>query len=202
MIARVARGIVLRAARADRAPASSTLVEDGRAPRLRLRRAAGAPSYVRDPRVWPRSLRGGRGLAEAYIDGLWDSPDLDRGDPRRRAQRATASTRSAAALTPVREPCQRARGAFARNTPQRSREDIAAHYDLGNELFELMLDPTMMYSCAIFERRDATLEEASLAKLELRLRQARPRPARPRARDRHRLGRLRRARRRARAAAA
>ena len=44
-----------------------------------------------------------------------------------------------------------------------------------------MLDPTMMYSCGVFERRDATLEEASLAKLELRLREARPRPRRPRA---------------------
>ena len=66
----------------------------------------------------------------------------------------------------MREPFQRARAAFERNTPQRSRKDIAAHYDLGNDLFELMLDETMMYSCAIFERRDMTLEEASLAKLE------------------------------------
>ena len=48
----------------------------------------------------------------------------------------------------------------------RSREDIAAHYDLGNDLFELMLDETMMYSGAIFERRDMTLAEASRAKLE------------------------------------
>ena len=54
-----------------------------------------------------------------------------------------------------------------RNTPGRSRRDIAAHYDLGNELFELMLDPTLMYSCGVFEHRDATLEEASLTKLEL-----------------------------------
>ena len=54
-----------------------------------------------------------------------------------------------------------------RNTPQRARKDIAAHYDLGNELFELMLDPTLMYSCGVFEHRDATLEEASIAKLEL-----------------------------------
>ena len=54
----------------------------------------------------------------------------------------------------------------ARNTPLRSRDDIAAHYDLGNDLFELMLDETMMYSCAIFARRDQPLEEASRAKLD------------------------------------
>ncbi len=54
-----------------------------------------------------------------------------------------------------------------RNTPRRSRDDIAAHYDLGNELFELMLDPTMMYSSARFTHPGMTLEEASRAKLDL-----------------------------------
>ena len=54
-------------------------------------------------------------------------------------------------LTFAREPYQRARSAFRSNTPERSREDIAAHYDLGNDLFERMLDPTMMYSCGVFE---------------------------------------------------
>ena len=52
----------------------------------------------------------------------------------------------------MRAPFQRVRAAFRRNTPRRSRKDVAAHYDLGNELFELMLDPTLMYSCAVFER--------------------------------------------------
>ena len=53
-----------------------------------------------------------------------------------------------------------------RSSRRRSRRDIAAHYDLGNELFRRMLDPTMSYSCAIFERDGMTLEEASIAKLE------------------------------------
>ena len=52
----------------------------------------------------------------------------------------------------MREPWQRGRSFLVRNTPLRAREDIAAHYDLGNDLFELMLDETMMYSAAIFER--------------------------------------------------
>ena len=63
-------------------------------------------------------------------------------------------------------PLQRVGGWLARNTPARSRTQIAAHYDLGNELFSHFLDRTMMYSCAVFESPDATLEEASLAKLE------------------------------------
>jgi cyclopropane-fatty-acyl-phospholipid synthase len=48
----------------------------------------------------------------------------------------------------------------------RRRRDIAAHYDLGNQLFSRMLDPTMSYSCAVFEDPRMTLEEAQLAKLE------------------------------------
>jgi cyclopropane-fatty-acyl-phospholipid synthase len=53
-----------------------------------------------------------------------------------------------------------------RNTAQGSRENIAAHYDLGNEFFALFLDPTMMYSSAIFQSRDTSLEDASVAKLD------------------------------------
>jgi cyclopropane-fatty-acyl-phospholipid synthase len=130
---------------------------------------SGAPQatvHIHDPAAWTRILRGSRGMGEAYMDGQWDTPDL------------TAVIRVAARnvggidelrhrLSFVREPFQRGRALFMRNTPQRSRKDIAAHYDLGNELFELMLDPTLMYSCGVFEHRDATLEEASLAKLEM-----------------------------------
>ena len=80
-----------------------------------------ATVVVRSPRVWPALLRGGRGLAEAYVDGLWDSPDLDRGD--RASPRATSTRidRLRRRLAPVREPFQRARAAFARNTPRAAR---------------------------------------------------------------------------------
>ncbi len=46
-----------------------------------------------------------------------------------------------------------------------ARRNIARHYDLGNELFELFLDPTLTYSCALFERDDEPLEEAQRRKL-------------------------------------
>jgi cyclopropane-fatty-acyl-phospholipid synthase len=69
-------------------------------------------------------------------------------------------------LAPVLIPLQRWLRRPGRNTPPRARRRIEAHYDLGNELFALFLDRTMMYSCAVFERPEATLEEASLAKLE------------------------------------
>ena len=121
---------------------------------------------VRSPRFYRRLLNGSVGLCESYMDGLWECEDL------------VALTRIAAlnvqaldtlrrALAPVLIPLQRWGRWLARNTPGRSRSRIAAHYDLGNELFSLFLDPTMMYSCAVFDSPAATLAQASLAKLEL-----------------------------------
>jgi cyclopropane-fatty-acyl-phospholipid synthase len=53
-----------------------------------------------------------------------------------------------------------------RNTRFGSRRNIAAHYDLNNDFFAQFLDPTMTYSCGIFESAEATMEAASLAKYE------------------------------------
>ena len=69
-------------------------------------------------------------------------------------------------MAPVRWPAQRCRALLHRSTKLRRRRDIAAHYDLGNELFSHMLDPTMSYSCAVFEAEGMTLQQAQVAKLE------------------------------------
>ena len=54
-----------------------------------------------------------------------------------------------------------------RNSPTGSKKNIQAHYDIGNDLFSLFLDESMMYSSAIFPREDCTLEEASRFKIDL-----------------------------------
>jgi cyclopropane-fatty-acyl-phospholipid synthase len=120
---------------------------------------------LRSSRVWPMLLRGSRGLAEAYAQGLWDSPDLV-ALIRLAARNASGLDRLRARLAPVRWPLQRAGALLRPATRRRARRDIAAHYDLGNELFARMLDPTMSYSCALFERHGMTLEQAQVAKLE------------------------------------
>ncbi|MBB3605906.1 cyclopropane-fatty-acyl-phospholipid synthase [Mycolicibacterium sp. BK556] len=48
-------------------------------------------------------------------------------------------------------------------------DDVQSHYDLSDDFFRLFLDPTQTYSCAYFERDDATLHEAQLAKIDLSL---------------------------------
>jgi cyclopropane-fatty-acyl-phospholipid synthase len=141
------------------------IVEDGN------RRVYGSGSpvatvHVRSARVWRKLLRGSRGLAESYVEELWDSPDVT-AVIRLAARNVQGLDRFRRRLAPLRAPFQRVLGVLLRTqTRRRAKRSIAAHYDLGNDLFELMLDPTMMYSCALFERPGMTLEEASLTKLE------------------------------------
>jgi len=54
-----------------------------------------------------------------------------------------------------------------RNTEKQARDNISRHYDLSNDFFALFLDPQMMYSAAIFEHPEASLEDAALHKLDV-----------------------------------
>ncbi|HUO74988.1 MAG TPA: cyclopropane-fatty-acyl-phospholipid synthase family protein [Solirubrobacteraceae bacterium] len=143
---------------------SITIVDGSR----QLTFGSGAPAatvVVHDPRTWRMLMRGSRGLAESYAQGCWDSPDLV-ALIRLAARNVGGLDRLRATLAPVRVPAQRIRGVLTYNTRRRSRRDISAHYDLGNELFSRMLDPTMSYSCAVFDEPGMTLEGAQLAKFE------------------------------------
>ena len=135
-----------------------------------LRRyGSGAPSAqvtVHSGRAWRMFLRGSLGLADAYAQGLWDSPDLV-GLVRLAARNASALDRLRQRLAPLLVPGQLVHALGRPSNRVRRRRDIAAHYDLGNELFSRMLDPTMTYSCGLFEDPNATLQEAQSAKLEL-----------------------------------
>ncbi|HET8978000.1 MAG TPA: cyclopropane-fatty-acyl-phospholipid synthase family protein [Solirubrobacteraceae bacterium] len=143
----------------------SLTVSDGRRAQHFGRGAPAATIHVHDPGFWPMLLRGSRGLAESYARGWWDSPDLV-AVIRLAARNAVLIDRVRTLTAPLWTPHQRLRALRRRNTRRQSRRDIAAHYDLGNQLFERMLDATMMYSCALFDRPGMTLEQASLAKLE------------------------------------
>jgi cyclopropane-fatty-acyl-phospholipid synthase len=137
---------------------------DGR----RLTFGEGVPTAtieVHDPGFWSALLRGSRGLAESYAAGLWDTPDLV-AVIRLAARNAVVIDRVRRYTAPLWTPRQRIRAVLRPNSRQRNRRDIASHYDLGNELFSRMLDPTMSYSCALFESEGMSLEQASVAKLE------------------------------------
>lgn len=122
---------------------------------------------IHNPRTYWRVLTGGTiASGEAYIDGDWSSRNL------------TEVTRLFSANMACMEAmCDNQHWWTSialklahlgnRNTQTGSRKNIAAHYDLGNEFFKLFLDPTMMYSSAVYPSDKATLEQASLHKLEL-----------------------------------
>jgi cyclopropane-fatty-acyl-phospholipid synthase len=143
----------------------SLVVVDGGERRVYGSGPPAATVQIVSPRTWPKLLRGSRGMAEAFAQGLWDSPDLA-ALIRLAARNAGGLDRLRSLIAPVRWPLQRAGALLRRSTKRRRRRDIAAHYDLGNELFSRILDPTMSYSCAVFEHQGMTLEQAQLAKLE------------------------------------
>lgn len=121
---------------------------------------------VVNDRVYRRiALNGVIGAAEAYMDGDWVTSDLvsvvrfmvyNLAELERVNDKRSVLNRLALRLADW----------INRNTISRSRENISAHYDLGNDFFELFLDPTMMYSSALFNRQDMTLQDASIAKLD------------------------------------
>lgn len=121
---------------------------------------------IRDERAWPAMLLGGSvGAGEAYAEGWWTSPDpiaVVRLMVRNRA----ALEGLEGGMARLALPLLKLRHAMQRNTRAGARRNVAAHYDLSNEFFAAWLDPTLAYSCGIFEQPGATLEQASRAKFE------------------------------------
>ena len=125
-----------------------------------------AEVVVRHPAFWRRVATGGTlGAAESYAAGEWDTPDLT-AVVRLLARNVSAMDGLEGGLSLLRRPVDALRHALRRNTRTGSRRNITEHYDLGDDFFRLMLDPTMTYSCGIFEHAGATLEEASIAKID------------------------------------
>ncbi len=169
-----------------------TVLDGQRAPGVRARRPMRERRGPLAARV-AAALRGSRGLGRGLRRGALGVARCGRrrcASPR--ATRPCSTLRGAA--RPARVPLQLLAGARAAQHAARRRRDIAAHYDLGNELFERMLDPTMMYSCALFERAGMTLERGLGGEARARSARSWSWARRPRARDRDGLGRVRAAR--------
>jgi len=117
---------------------------------------------VSDGRAWTALVsEGSIGLGRGYFEGWWDSDDpvtvvrviirnvewLD--ELRNRVSRRTGWATN------------RIRNALPKTSRSRNKEDIASHYDLGNDFFQIFLDETLTYSSAIFPSGEAALAEAS-----------------------------------------
>lgn len=142
-----------------------TVVEGSREERFGEPSDIDARLEVVEPQLWRKAVGGGGvGFGEAYVDGLWDSDDI--------VSVLRILARNLDRLNRLlRNPLTRLRAlgnVFVRSTPSAAddRSNIQAHYDLGDDFFQLFLDPTMAYSCALWERPGMTLEEAQVAKFD------------------------------------
>jgi cyclopropane-fatty-acyl-phospholipid synthase len=121
---------------------------------------------VHDPAFYTDMAFGGSiGAGEAYMAGFWSADDLTT------LVRIIVLNRRVLAdieggLAALLQPLHWLMHALRKNTQEGSRKNISAHYDLGNDFYRLWLDRTMTYSCNIFEREDATLEDAATAKYD------------------------------------
>ena len=124
-----------------------------------------AAMQIRDPAFYARIVRDGEiGLGEGYMLGEWESPDitafiallienrhrLDDGDVR---------------MARFGRTFNRLLHLAHRNTVAGSRRNIAAHYDLSNDFFKLWLDPTLLYSAAVFAEPGQSLQDAQVLKM-------------------------------------
>lgn len=137
----------------DRLPVTVVEEPTGRRPGRRLGRrfGRGGPSMRihRPDELYARLGRDGLiGFGEAYLTGAWDADDL--------AGFLTVPAAHIATLVP--RPLQRLRALVTprmpghhRGTEDNTRDNVAHHYDLSNELFELLLDDTLSYSSALFD---------------------------------------------------
>ncbi len=112
------------------------------------------------------------GFGEAYLTGAWDAEDLG----------AFLTVLSAEIADLIPQSLQRMRALIVKRPPrwqrssaENSRDNIAHHYDLSNDLFEVFLDPTLSYSSALFASDEpaplaavtrADLESAQVRKIE------------------------------------
>lgn len=121
---------------------------------------------VKHPSVWSDVAFGGSsGSGEAYIKGSWSCNYL-LGLVRIFLRNRHVLDQMDSGLIRLKSPLHKILHWLSRNTRNGSRRNISAHYDLGNDFFELFLDPTMMYSCAYYSSPDMDLNSAAVAKLD------------------------------------
>lgn len=121
---------------------------------------------VNRPAFYPKAVFGGSiGAGESYVAGDWDVDCL--------TTLVRVIARNSKLLDGLEQrwswlarPWQRVKHLLRSNNRSGSKKNILAHYDLGNLMYQSFLDPTMMYSAAIYPSAESSLEEAAVYKLD------------------------------------
>ena len=110
-------------------------------------------------------LQGEVGLGDACMAGWWEADDPV-AMVRIAVRNMAAFDRAGGVVATLGKALNRLRHRRRRNTVDGSKDNIAEHYDLGNAFYRLWLDPTMAYSCAVFDHEGEDLEIAQRRKFE------------------------------------
>jgi cyclopropane-fatty-acyl-phospholipid synthase len=121
---------------------------------------------IRNMAFYSRLLKGGSVAAgESYMDGEWDSPDLTM-LIRVAARNNDLLDRFESGMAWVHTLSNKMFHNYRTNDLKTARKNIAAHYDIGNDLYRCFLDSEMLYSSAIYQARSDSLEMAQAQKME------------------------------------
>ena len=135
-----------------------------------------ATIYVHHPRFYTYTVLGGSiGSAEAYMAGLWSASHLTH-VIRLVILNRNMMEKMDKGWSWLSDLFHKLYHLLRRNTLKGSKENIVAHYDLGNDFYKLFLDETLTYSCGIFENENSTLKDASQAKYDRICRKLRLQP--------------------------
>lgn len=115
-------------------------------------------------------LYGDVGFGESYVDGDWETDSIERviswAILNTENCSALADSRVAKSLFSLLRFSNRLQHLLRPNSLRTSRRNIAEHYDLGNDFYQLWLDPSMTYSSAMFSSPEQSLEAAQIAKYD------------------------------------
>jgi cyclopropane-fatty-acyl-phospholipid synthase len=162
---RLARRLVMRRLNGLRG-GEITIDDDTGVSRLGTAGDLHATLHVRNPRFYRKSITGGSlAVAMSYVGGDWECNNLT--DLFRLFVRNQSAAQSLdSGWSRLTQLIHRLVHRWHANSRTGSRRNISAHYDLGNDFFQLWLDDTWAYSSGIFSSPDATLREASIEKFD------------------------------------
>ena len=144
-----------------------TIIENGQKTVFGIDKSMAATVTVHDAHFYGEIAFGGSiGSGEAYMLGYWTSDNLTNVIRIMAANQGVMDALEGGYQW-ASKPFLKILHYLNRNTADGSRKNIAAHYDLGNDFFKLWLDPSMMYSSAIFSPLAISLEAASNKKLQV-----------------------------------
>lgn len=123
-----------------------------------------ADIQIHNPKFFDRVFsKGSIGLGESYVDGWWDAASVDEFMSRLLGAHLDKTVK----LTPSLLWYFLKARLFNMQTSKRAFQVGEAHYDLGNDLYEAMLDKRMVYTCGYWDAGAKDLDEAQEAKLDL-----------------------------------